>query len=105
MVVSRIPHLQTGHHPIAKDVDAFLPPVPPNGWSHIYLDRRKADRPTRNLVDAKSRIYGVPVQDPRDMTKITPIIKKAIQAFSKQFGRNYQGLIETLTAATMQSSS
>ncbi len=79
--------------PSQRDVDAFLPPVPPNGWSHIYLD---PERPIvhGNLVMPNQEYMEFRFKIHETMTKITPIIKKAIQVFSKQFGRNYQGLIE-----------
>nr|MDO8118472.1 pyruvate ferredoxin oxidoreductase [Candidatus Sigynarchaeota archaeon] len=76
-----------------KDVDAFLPPVPPNGWQHVYLD---PDRPIvhGNLVMPNQEYMEFRFKIHDTMTKTIPIIKKVIQEFGKQFGRNYQGLIE-----------
>jgi 2-oxoisovalerate ferredoxin oxidoreductase alpha subunit len=79
--------------PSQKDIDAFLPPVPPNGWQHIYLD---PERPIvhGNLVMPNQEYMEFRFKIHETMTRITPIIKKVNQEFSKRFGRNYQGLIE-----------
>jgi pyruvate/2-oxoacid:ferredoxin oxidoreductase alpha subunit len=79
--------------PSQKDIDAFLPPVPPNGWKHIYLD---PERPIvhGNLVMPNQEYMEFRFKIHETMTKITPIIKKVNQEFSKKFGRDYQGLIE-----------
>lgn len=79
--------------PSQKDVDAFLPPVPPNGWQHVYLD---PERPIvhGNLVMPNQEYMEFRFKIHETMDKISPIIKRVIQEFSKQFGRDYEGLIQ-----------
>lgn len=79
--------------PPQKEIDDFLPPVPANGWNHMYLD---PERPIvhGNLVMPNQEYMEFRFKIHETMTRITPIIKRVNQEFSKKFGRNYQGLIE-----------
>src|SRR5271157_33753 len=79
--------------PSQSDVDDFLPPVPENGWSHVYLD---PNRPIvhGNLVMPNQEYMEFRFKIHETATRVSSVIKEVIVEFNKKFGRDYQGLVE-----------
>ncbi len=80
--------------PPQKEIDAFLPPPPEKGWSHLNLD---PDNPITfgNLLMPQQEYLDFRFLIHDSMVKSKKIIQKTIKEFKKSFKRDYSGLTES----------
>jgi len=79
--------------PDHRQVDDYLPTVPPEGWPHTFMD---PSRPTShgllNMPDA-GFFYEIRANVARAHDRARPVIGEAVDAFERAFGRRYGGLV------------
>jgi len=75
-------------------VDTYLPVVPPEGWPHTFMD---PSRPTSHgllhMPDA-GFFYEIRCNIARAHDRARPVIREAVEAFERTFGRSYGALVE-----------
>lgn len=76
-----------------RKIDAFIPPVPQDGWPHIYLD---PDRPIvhGNMVMPNQEYMEFRFKMHEAMVSTIPVIKDIVSEFNQSFGTEYGALIE-----------
>jgi len=76
-----------------RKIDTFIPPVPKEGWLHVYLD---PDRPIvhGNMVMPNQEYMEFRFKIHEAMISSIPLIKEVISEFNQSFGTEYGALIE-----------